>query len=90
MLLMEKWWGLGMALKFVALNLWFEYVGSRCQLILEDVNSLNKAVIHPKDTLQQKISPTSGKAASKLLTGISHVDSLSLDVYIIQVETYSL
>ncbi|PWA50829.1 F-box domain, Leucine-rich repeat domain, L domain-like protein [Artemisia annua] len=68
----------------------FEYVGSKCQLILEDLNSLNKAVIHPKDTLQQTISPTSGKAASKLLAGISHVDSLSLNVYIIHVQTYFL
>ncbi|PWA50394.1 F-box domain, FBD domain, Leucine-rich repeat domain, L domain-like protein [Artemisia annua] len=62
----------------------FEYVGRRGELILEDVDSLKKAVIHPEDMLQQKISPTLGKTVSKLLGGISHVDSLSLNLYFVQ------
>ncbi|GJY26009.1 F-box domain containing protein [Tanacetum coccineum] len=32
----------------------FEYVGRRCEVILEEVDSLKKAVIHPEDMLQQK------------------------------------
>ncbi|PWA73474.1 F-box domain, FBD domain, Leucine-rich repeat domain, L domain-like protein [Artemisia annua] len=63
---------------------YFEYVGRRCEIILEDVRSLKKAVIHPEDLLQQRISPTLGKTVSMLLDGISHVESLSLNLYCIQ------
>nr|GEW46025.1 hypothetical protein [Tanacetum cinerariifolium] len=56
----------------------------RCEVILEDVDSLKKAVIHPEDMLQQKISPALGKTVCKWFGGISHVDSLSLNLYFVQ------
>ncbi|GJY28277.1 F-box domain containing protein [Tanacetum coccineum] len=62
----------------------FEYVGRRREVILEEVDSLKKAVIHPEDMLQQKISPTLGKTVCKWFGGISYVDSLSLNLYFVQ------
>lgn len=68
----------------------FEYVGRESLLILDDVHSLKKAVIHHEDLLQKKNSPVLGRSISELLAGISHVDSLSLNLYFLPVDTSSL
>ncbi|PWA47640.1 F-box domain, FBD domain, Leucine-rich repeat domain, L domain-like protein [Artemisia annua] len=64
--------------------LFFEYVGRKGEFILKNVDSLKKTLIFPEDTLQQKVSPRLGKAMCKLLAGISHVESLSLNLYFIR------
>ncbi|GJT36002.1 F-box domain containing protein [Tanacetum coccineum] len=62
----------------------FEYVGHRGRLIFENVDRLKKAVILHNDVMQQEISSELGNTVCKMLDKISHVESLSLNLYFIQ------
>ncbi|PWA76895.1 F-box domain, FBD domain, Leucine-rich repeat domain, L domain-like protein [Artemisia annua] len=64
----------------------FECVGLAVQnhFILENVDSLKKAVILPHCILQNKVSSELGDTICELLAGIAHVESLSLNHFIIR------
>ncbi|PWA36380.1 F-box domain, FBD domain, Leucine-rich repeat domain, L domain-like protein [Artemisia annua] len=67
----------------------FECVGHvvKNHFILENVDSLKKAVILPHCILRNKVSSQLGDTICELLAGIAHVESLSLNHFIIQVKT---
>ncbi|GKB77129.1 hypothetical protein Tco_0944024, partial [Tanacetum coccineum] len=70
----------------------FECVGLRVKnhFIFEQVDSLRKAVILPEYILQKQMSFELGDIVCELLAGISHVEFLSLNLFILKVSTYSL
>ncbi|PWA50824.1 F-box domain, FBD domain, Leucine-rich repeat domain, L domain-like protein [Artemisia annua] len=53
-------------------------------LIIENINSLKKAVILPNNKMQRMISYDMGDEICKVLAKISHVESLSVNLYFIQ------
>ncbi|PWA34310.1 F-box domain, Leucine-rich repeat domain, L domain-like protein [Artemisia annua] len=67
----------------------FECVGLEVQnhFILENAESLKKAVILPYCILRKKVSSQLGDTICELLAGIAHVESLSLNHFIIRVKT---
>nr|GEV13715.1 hypothetical protein [Tanacetum cinerariifolium] len=62
----------------------FEFVGRRGELIIEGADSLKKAVIFPEVISEKNLSPNLGKIFCELLAGMSHVVSLSINLYFIQ------
>ncbi|PWA65100.1 F-box domain, FBD domain, Leucine-rich repeat domain, L domain-like protein [Artemisia annua] len=62
----------------------FEYVGHRGRLIFENLDRLKKAVILPNDVMQQEISSELGDTGCKMLDKIPNVESLKLNLYVIQ------
>ncbi|GKC41726.1 F-box domain containing protein, partial [Tanacetum coccineum] len=62
----------------------FEFVGHRGEIIIEGADSLKKAVIFPEVISERNLSPNLGKIFCELLAGISHVVSLSINLYFIQ------
>ncbi|PWA29487.1 F-box domain, Leucine-rich repeat domain, L domain-like protein [Artemisia annua] len=64
----------------------FEYIGPICPLNFENLDSLKKAVILPDAMTRQKIS-SNLRGIRKWLAAISHVESLSLNFFVIRVNT---
>ncbi|PWA63303.1 mo25 family protein [Artemisia annua] len=61
----------------------FEYIGPICPLNFENLDSLKKAVILPDAMTRQKIS-SNLRGIRKWLAAISHVESLSLNFFVIR------
>ncbi|GJR13637.1 F-box domain containing protein [Tanacetum coccineum] len=62
----------------------FESVGPRGELVLENLVSLKKAVILPQDEMQERVLSILGDDLCEVLASISHVESLSLNLFYIQ------
>ncbi|PWA30568.1 F-box domain, Leucine-rich repeat domain, L domain-like protein [Artemisia annua] len=54
---------------------------------LNTLDNLKKAVILPEDKMKQKISYRRGDDICETLAGMSHVESLSINLYFIQVDS---
>ncbi|PWA63306.1 F-box domain, FBD domain, Leucine-rich repeat domain, L domain-like protein [Artemisia annua] len=61
-----------------------EYVGPIGAFCLNTLDNLKKAVILPEDKMKQKISYRRGDDICETLAGMSHVESLSINLYFIQ------
>ncbi|KAM0071802.1 putative leucine-rich repeat domain superfamily [Helianthus debilis subsp. tardiflorus] len=69
-----------------------EYAGHPAyELSFEHLDSLKKAVIYPDATAHQELSFESfGGTMCRLFAGVSHVESLSLNLHFIKVDTYAI
>ncbi|KAJ0581709.1 putative F-box domain, leucine-rich repeat domain superfamily, F-box-like domain superfamily [Helianthus annuus] len=69
-----------------------EYAGhSANELLIENLDSLKKAVIYPDGRAHKEITFESyGASICQLFAGVSHVESLSLNLFFIQVDIYIL
>ncbi|GJR95237.1 hypothetical protein Tco_0267411 [Tanacetum coccineum] len=70
--------------ELVSFEFEFDCTYERYVLILENINSLKKAVILPDDKMHHSISHGMGDNICKVLAKLSRVESLSINLYFIQ------